>query len=159
MTTFTDSKGNKWELALTIGAAKRLRDRCGIDLLKPDSTDQDNLPVLTRIARDIMLQAEAISCLLEREFEKHEIDESEIMDVFDASTLAAAQEAFWSEVQNFFLSLGNTARAELVTKHREVVDASIRKATAEIKALNVEAAVNGAISMLSQERSGSSPTG
>ena len=44
MKQFTDAKRKTWELSLTIGACKRVKDVMGFDLLHPEKPDDPNNP-------------------------------------------------------------------------------------------------------------------
>lgn len=159
MTTFTDSQDNTWNLSLTIGSAKRLKGVTGLDILAPMRQSDTGTPALTEIALDPTKQAEAIACLLDKQFEAKGISGDDVFELFDGPTLAASQEAFMAELENFFQSLGHTARAALVKTNMKMVREAVKQATARIGALDIEAAVSGAASMLSPEAFVSAPTG
>ena len=47
MKQFTDSKGNTWDLSLTIGACKRVKDVLNFDLLHPEKPADPDDPRIT----------------------------------------------------------------------------------------------------------------
>ncbi len=146
MRTFTDTRGNTWEIAITLGAAKRLRDRAGIDLLRPEAKGPDGVPGITALAIDEYLQAEAIATLIEPQMAAANIAPEAVPDIFDGATLAAAQAAFWEEIENFFQSLGHTARAQMVSKQRQTLAAAMRLATDRLASIDPETLAAGAMS-------------
>jgi len=146
MRIFKDKSGETWEVSMTVGAAKRLRDRCGIDIMAPEKTGPDGLPGLTSLGVDEFRQAEAIACMLEPQFLARGMDSDQVLDLFDGAALAAAQTAFWEELENFFRSQGHPARAAMVMKQRQALSLAVRLAAERVEAVDVGTAVAGAMS-------------
>lgn len=162
MKTFVDSHDRRWELSLTLGSAKRIRDRLGLDLLRPEGKpDGADVPTLTRLGVDELLLGEVLAILLEPQFESHQITPDQIWDTFDGATVLRAAEAFWSELADFFRQRGQEHRLRMIEKQRAAIQAGMDRATEVIEAVDVEAELDAAFGRTSTPSpgpSGSSPT-
>ena len=143
MKTFNDAAGRTWTISLTLGTAARVKDALGLDLLQPESGDP---PLLTRLGTDELLLGEVICCLLAGQFEAHKVNEQEVRDAFDGTTLLAAQQAFYEELIDFFRGRGRTDRAKAVAAQAKVIEAAVKAVEARIDALDVDEAIAGAMS-------------
>jgi hypothetical protein len=127
---FTDSKGNRWEISLTLGSALRVK-ALGVDFLNPDVKKESDQPMLTRLVTDVELTANVILCLIESQFEKYGMTEQSVKDAFDADTLLAAQTAFFEEVVYFFLKSGRQDQIRIYQKQtsllRKLIDENERR--------------------------------
>jgi len=148
MRKFKDTTGREWEIVLTIGSAKRVKDHVGVDLLQPEEGDP---PLLTRLGTEERLLAEVICCLMSNQFEKHNVGEEEVLDAFDGATILAAQKAFYGELVDFFRSRGRKDRATAVEKQETVIAQAIDLMDARIKEYKVDLTALGDPSGRSQE--------
>lgn len=155
MKSFKDSTGREWAITLTLGTALKVKSKLGIDLLQPEAGEP---PLLSRLGTDELLLAEIICCLLEGQFEKHNVSESDIYECFDGATLLASQKAFYEEMTDFFLSRGRTDRAKAVSKQTRLLSLAITAAESKIDAIDVDKLMSGAMSGELPERSESSQT-
>jgi len=149
MKTFTDKSGRIWEVAITIGAAKRLRDALDIDLLQPEVGDP---PLLTRLGTDEILLGEVLCSLLSDQFEAHKVTADDVMAAFDGETLLAAQDAFYEDLVDFFLGRGRTDRAKAVRAQAELIRMAIERAGAKIDQIDISTLIDGAMSGSSPDR-------
>lgn len=147
MKTFTDKSGRIWEIAITLGAAKRLRDKLDIDLLQPEQGDP---PLLTRLGTDELLLGEMLCELLLSQFESHGTSEADVWDAFDGETLLAAQDAFYADLVDFFRSRGRADRSRAVARQAEVIQQAIATSAQRIDEIDIDRIIDG-------EMSGSSP--
>lgn len=154
MHSFQDTTGRTWELTITLGAAMRIKDRLGIDLLTPEMGDP---PLLTVLGNDAMLLGKVIASLMEKQFDKHEIDEADVLDVFVGKVLMDAQAAFWDEYADFFQNWGRTDRATAIRKQAALIAAAVVAAAERIDAIDVEATIHSAISGKSPDPLESTP--
>jgi len=138
MRQFTDTGGHTWEIAITLGAAMRLRDALEVDLLEPERGDP---PLLTRIGTSERLLGEILCELLRPQFAAAELTEAEVYERFDGETLLAAQAAFYEDLADFFRGRGRPDRARAVAKQGEVIDAAIAAAVANVDAIDPAAIV------------------
>lgn len=142
MKTFKDNANHSWEITLTIGAAIKVKDRLGVDLLQPEVGDP---PLLTRLGTDEMLLAQVICTLLESQFESNKVDESYIYDSFDGPTFARAHEAFYLEMIDFFQKRGRSDRAKAVEKQMKMIEAGIKAAQAKLDEIDVDQVISEAL--------------
>jgi len=143
MKTFTDKSGRIWEIAITLGAAKRLRDKLDIDLLQPEQGDP---PLLTRLGTDEILLGEVLCELLSGQFDAHGVGADDIMDAFDGATLLAAQDAFYEDLVDFFRGRGRTDRSRAVETQAEIIRLAIAKAEMKIEQIDMTTLIDGAMS-------------
>jgi hypothetical protein len=139
MKTFKDTKNRQWELSLTLGIVKRVKDALGVDLLQPESGDP---PTLTRLGTDELLLAEVIVNLLYDQFDRHLMEADEIYDAFDGATLHAAHSTFYEEWIDFFLRLGRPERVRAIQKQQKMIEAGIRAVELRVDQLDVDLVVS-----------------
>lgn len=154
MKTFNDAAGRTWTLALNLGTAMAVRDKLGIDLLQPEQGDP---PLLTRIGTDEMLLGQVVFALLEKQFESQHITEAEVYAAFDGETILAAQTAFYEELLNFFRSRHRPDRAKAVQKQLHLIAAATKAAETTIDRLDIDKAVDGAMSGILPDSLASTP--
>ena len=152
MHSFKDCKGREWEISLTLGSAMAVRDAIGVDLLSPEQGDP---PLLTRLGTDELLLGQVIAALLAKQIEASQYDAPDVLDAFDGETLGKAHTAFYEELRGLFQSRGRKDRATAVEKQMAMLDAAIEAVSARLDAVNVDAAVAGAMSGESPEPSAS----
>lgn len=143
MKTFNDAAGRTWTIALNLGTAIFVKDKLGIDLLRPEDGDP---PLLTRLGTDEMLLGEVLCALLEPQFEKHNITDAQVRMAFDGSTLLAAQKAFYEELVDFFRSRGRTDRAKAVLTQSRLIETATAAIETKIDAMDIEQMIDGALS-------------
>ena len=133
---FKDAAGREWTVAITIGAAREIRDKLGVDLLQPEQGDP---PLLTRLGTDEMLLAEVILCLIADQIEQRQLTERDIRNLFDGRTLLAAHQAFYRELVDFFQGRGRGDRATAVQKQDAMIQAAVAVAESRVKAIDIKA--------------------
>ena len=154
MKNFRDSTGREWTIALNLGTAMRIKDTLGLDLLQPEVGDP---PLITRLGTDEMLLGEVICAFLSDQFDKHDLNESQVKAAFDGATLLAAQEAFYGELADFFRSRGRADRTKAIEKQELLIKAAIKANETRIDAYDVETEIRGMTSGESPEASESTP--
>lgn len=133
MTKFKDSKGREWTIALTIGRARSVLDKTGVDLLQPE-TGKVSLP---EILTDEYKVAEIIGVLLDSEFRRLGIDPENMMqEDWDGATSQAAYKALLEELTSFFEDRGQSARAQIVRKTMEAIVEAMRIMEETASAMN-----------------------
>ena len=154
MKTFTDAAGRTWSLALNLGTAMAVRDKLNIDLLQPE---QGEPPLLTRIGTEEILLGQIIFAMLEKQFQTQNITDADVYASFDGQTIMAAQTAFYEELINFFQSRARPDRAKAVQKQLALITAATKAAEATLDNLDVEKAVDGAMSGILPDSLASTP--
>ena len=144
MREFKDAVGRTWELAVTIGAAKRIKDKLGVDLLQLNlPAEGDDRPILTRLGMDELLLGEIICCLIgEAQFEKQDVTADQVVDAFDGKTVLAAQKAFYEELLDFFRQRGRKFMATAIEKQVATIDAAAKKAETILADLDPETLIS-----------------
>ncbi len=154
MKTFNDAAGRTWTIALNLGTAMQVKDKLGIDLLRPEDGDP---PLLTRLGTDEMLLGEVLCALLDPQFEKHNVTDADVRMAFDGSTLLAAQKAFYEELIDFFRSRGRTDRAKAVAAQMQLINKATAAIEGKIDAMDLDNLIDGALSGTLPDTSGSIP--
>lgn len=146
MKTFTDKEGRSWQLSLTIGSAKRVRDLLGVNLLEPETGEP---PLITRIGTDEILLCDIIYCLCFHQAQSRGLTDEQFGELLCGDVILAAQEAFYSELLDFFQKRGRRDRAAAIRKQMEVIRLSVDRAQQEIEAFEIEEQVTKAFGPLS----------
>lgn len=129
MTEFKDSSSRIWNLSITLGSAKRVYERTGINLLDPSSliaydTDGKPNPFASRsrqMISDSLLIGDMVASLVEKQARERGIyDYDELLEVFDASTLKNAHDAFLKEYHAFFTVQKSLAGQEIVENIQKI---------------------------------------
>lgn len=154
MKTFNDAAGRTWTIALNLGTAMYVKDKLGIDLLRPED---GNPPLLTKLGTDEILLGEVLCALLEPQFEKHKVSASDVRMAFDGATLLAAQTAFYEELADFFQSRGRSDRAKAIRAQMRLITQATAAIETRIDAMDLEAMIDGALSGRLQEPSALTP--
>lgn len=154
MKTFNDAAGRTWTIAMNLGTAMAVRDKLEIDLLQPE---QGNPPLLTRIGTDEILLGQVVFALLEKQFKTQNVSEADVYAAFDGETIIAAQTAFYEELINFFQSRQRPDRAKAVQKQMNLIAAATKAAERTIEAIDINQAIDGAMSGALPDLSGLTP--
>ena len=161
MKTFTDAAGRTWTISLNLGTAMAVRDKLGVDLLQPEAgyPGPEGTPLLTRLGTDELLLGEVLCALLERQFETHQVSETDVRAAFDGQTLLAAQQAFYEELIDFFRLRGRNDRAKAVAKQMALIDAAVTAIETRIDTLDVSGIVEQTMNGQQKDLSRRSPEG
>ena len=98
MKTFKDKDGRDWQIELTIGAARRVRDLLGVNLLELDKGDP---PLLTQLGTDEMLLVDVIYCLIKPQADAAEVTDEMFGCSLDGEAVWSACNAFYAELIDF----------------------------------------------------------
>ena len=138
MHSFTDAEGRSWSIAMTFDSLTRVRSVCQVDLTRLSEGDP---PLLARLDEDLMLLGELIWILIEPEAARKNISGDDLARAMTAEALAAAREAFWGELLDFFQHLARTDHVLAIEKQRKLTAAAIVEAGRRIGRLDVDATV------------------
>lgn len=121
MTEFIDSKGNHWALILTLGSAKKILDKTGVDLLNPTSlikiNDDESIgedSVILRLLTDDLFVGDIIYNLIEKQAQDRGLTKDDVFDMLDGETTKKAYDAFTKEYRNFFMARGNVQGVKMI---------------------------------------------
>lgn len=106
MQSFKDAEGETWNIALTIGKVRQLREKLGLDLLDT----QHHLQVMNSLTDRLAF----VFLLVETQAKERGVDAEELeLRFYGDGVAAAASIAFLKELENFFQRLGQTVQARL----------------------------------------------
>jgi len=143
MKTFNDSAGRTWTLAITVDAVRRVRDLVGVNLarlVEPREPGRE-LPLLTDLADDLILLVDVIYALVKPQADALGVSDEDFGRALGGEAIAAAHEAFWRELADFFRSLRrrpNAAEARAIEKQLAMVEAAMAATERRIEALDVD---------------------
>lgn len=105
MKSFVDKNGKSWDIDLNIGAAIKIKSRCGIDLENIITVDKKNQPqdvsTLERLAEDSILLFEVIFAVCENQVRAAGMNEESFAELFNGDAIEAATNALVEEIINF----------------------------------------------------------
>ena len=106
MQSFKDAEGQAWNIALTIGKVRQLREKLGLDLLDT----QHHLQVMNSLTDRLSF----VFLLVEEQAKERGMDAEELELRFYGDGVAAnASISFLQELESFFQRLGQTVQARL----------------------------------------------
>ena len=116
---FTDFKGRRWIVSITIGALKRLKEQKGVDLLDTENQENQTDPTMLRLFTDPLSVMDLIFCLVENQAKETNVSQDDFLDAMDGNALNEAQAALLSGLNHFFLSCGKPHLAKGMKKIQE----------------------------------------
>lgn len=146
MKQFTDSKGKTWELSLTIGSCKRVKDVLNFDLLHPEkpsdpNDDESNGAYIDRIENDPFFILNIIKVVCDESVEKNgygNLKEDKFYDLFDGQSFQDAVNAFQAEYEDFFQRIGKPAQNKYLKMAWEIKQAKEDLLAARFSELNLK---------------------
>ena len=129
MQSFKDSKGIIWTIEVNVGAIKRVRALCGIDLLNVITVGEDGKPnteLLDRLSDDPVLLVDTLYAVCQPEIEKRGLTDEEFGMSFDGDALVAAAHALLDGVVDFFPEAKRRMFRKVLTVSRRFEDATNR---------------------------------
>jgi hypothetical protein len=151
MRSFKDALGRSWDLAVNVGTIKRIKGRVGVDLT---CLADGEPPLVQRLTADMILQVDCIWAAIEPQARAAAVSDEQWAESMGGDAMAAAIEAFWQEVVDFFQPSRPGLAALAGTTGR--LAAARQNLAAEVAGL---LATLGPSSPSSPESSGSTPTG
>ncbi len=121
--------GHRWNITLTLGELRRLRDT-GTDLM---ALNEGNPPLALRLRTDPYLVGEILWTLLEPQLKERGVSETDFVAMLDGTALKDANHAFTKALLDFFQSLGRTDLAELVLTTARIFAQTLQAATKTIQ--------------------------
>lgn len=114
MQSFKDAEGETWNIALTIGKVRQLREKLGLDLLDT----QHHLQVMNSLTDRLAF----VFLLVEEQAKLREVDAEELeLRFYGEGVASAASLSFLRELENFFQRLGQTVQARLTKSSIEAM--------------------------------------
>lgn len=105
MQSFKDSKGNIWTVEINVGAIKRVRALCGIDLLNVITVGEDGKPnteLLDRLSDDPVLLVDTLYAVCKPDADAKGLTDEDFGRSFDGDSLISAAHALLDGIVDFF---------------------------------------------------------
>ena len=149
MKEFKDINGKIWQVRITLGACKYVKDQTGFDMLHPEAPQgEEPIGFLERISTDSFFDLKLIILLSKQSIRENgyqDYAEDELLDLFDGATYQAASKAFYEEYQNFFRTIGKEQLALYIEKVLEIVNYQNELVDAKLKSIDTKEIVESAI--------------
>lgn len=131
MKTFKDTKDREWKIALTFGAAKRVQDLLGENLLALDAGDP---PLLTRLGTDVMLLCDVIFALIKPQADEQNVTDEQFGAALGGDAILNAQTAFYEELVLFFRGLSRTDLVKTIEAQAAIIKKAVDLVTDKMPA-------------------------
>ena len=97
MQTFRDRLDKSWDIAITVGTLKRIRDVAKVDIGKivEDAIQAKRLD-------DMATMGSVLFAIVKPAADALQIDEAAFLELLDGPAMARAAAAFWPELDDFF---------------------------------------------------------
>lgn len=143
MKTFQDNSDppHVWNLAITVGAIKRVKSLASVDLGRPDEGDP---PLLTTLQMDVSLMCDVIFSIVHPQAVQLNVTDEQFAETLLGDGFKNACEAFWAEWRDFFQKLGQVHRVVMLDKATQLMAAAQVAATKQAEAIDVETQVQTA---------------
>ena len=157
MKTFTDKTGRTWEFEITIGAAKRVRDLLGVDLVTVLDGD-----LLERLRLDHILLVDVLYVLCKPAADATGVTDEAFGRAMNGEAIDQALAGFFEELEDFFPSPTRQLIRQMNQKMRELervateeIPKAMKKAGLEMEK-SLRRTITGAASTSSRGRRASS---
>lgn len=148
MHTFKTKDGQSWDLDLTLGSVRRVRDRLkdgphgDVDLLNLEEGE----PALgTRLATDLMLLCDILWILVEREAAERGITDEQFGELLGGGDIAEAHETFFKELMDFFQKMKRPDRVNWINKQQETIRHVVEKISSKVSEVNLTSKIDSTI--------------
>ena len=146
MTTFKDINGKNWEIRITLGSCKRIKDTIGFDMLHPEALQgEEGIGLLERLANDSFFDLKLIIALCSKSIQDNgygDYTEEQLLDLFEGQTYQNACTAFYDEYQAFFQTIGKGQLALYVKKVLEILNYQLELVASRINAIDTKEIVD-----------------
>lgn len=115
MERFTTSDGKQFILKINIGAAFRVKEKTGFNILNPaEAQNNNNVPLVGQILTDDLILSEIVAAIIAPQLEDNKTSLESFYNSLDGGALLSVQSAFLSEYRNFFTERGAAPLAQLI---------------------------------------------
>jgi hypothetical protein len=157
-TSFSDSQGDRWDLRLDIGLARRIRDVLGVDLVNHGGD------AIERLGRDVFLLVDVLFLTCEAQAASRGVSDEQFGRRLAGDAIAAAVDAFMEALANFTPSPRRAILTMVWQKTKAIAAAQQATVQAMLDNGQIDAAIedvmtSGSSCSASPESSASSPTG
>lgn len=123
MHIFTDKTGEKWNLDLNIGTAKRLSADCGVNLLDALKVKENSSAAseIERIAEDPELLVNVLYSLCQDQVKEKNLSDFDFGCRFDGAAIENASDALMEEIINFSPPMRKKALTKIYQMSRNLM--------------------------------------
>jgi len=139
--SFTDTTGHTWPIAITIGAAKRVRSLLDLDLLNLEAGQP---PTIQRL-HDLATVLDVVFALVKPDADALGVSDEDFAGRLDGKAAGAARAALWAGLTDFFLDAGRQDAARLLTRSNAVIEAEIAANRSALDDPAIDAAIDEAL--------------
>ena len=107
MRSFTDSEGREWQVSVTVGSIRRVRDLLGVNL---SNYLEGEPPLIDRLQRDVVLLGDVLYCLVKPQADERGVSDEKFGSALSAEAFGIAVIVFWEEFSGFFRHLAGVLR-------------------------------------------------
>jgi hypothetical protein len=136
MKTFKDTEGTEWQIALTLGVAKKIKDQAGVDLL-----DLDGGNLFQKLIDDPFTLGDVLYIACQGQAEKRSISAEQFADRLAGDAIAHGTSALLEALVDFFPSSKRPLLTRVLAMAKRVEAEMIRVGTATLDDPKLEAHV------------------
>lgn len=149
MKVFKDRNSKSWEISITVGTIKRVKDILGINLLDAVSTD-----LLDQVRTDPVFLCDLLYVICKPQADRDGVSDIDFGEGLAGDSIADATEAFLSELVDFFPSSQRNLLKKALAKVEKAEDQMMAKLTENLDNMldsKIEAQVTNFTSNLSKQ--------
>lgn len=153
MAQFKDNTGRAWPIVVDVGAVKRVRSLCGVNLLDAGDPKSDTM---AKLVGDFVTLIDVITVICQPDAEKNNLSDEEFGKLLRGDAIAEAADALLEAITDFFPQPQKGLLLKVIAKSKQVQQAqkiAAEKAGEQIDALDP----NDLLAKLSTQSAGSSP--
>jgi len=154
MPQFTDSQGDGWSLAITIGTAKRAKEHLAVDLLQPL---EGSPPLLTRLSTDLIFLCDLLFAICQPQAEQRQLTDVQFAERLAGEALQGAHEALMEGLVDFFRQLRRPDVVAAIDKQREVIRRAVELAEQTVQSNEFDRLIDRELQKIPGSLSGDSP--
>ena len=135
MKSFTDTTGRVWTITVNVGAIKRVRALCGVDLNAIVEVDEKNnvtTGLLERLSTDPVLLVDVLYAICKPECDAKGVSDEEFGCAMAGDAIEHATDALLDEVVDFFPEAKRLALKKVLTATRRFAEAAKQKLMATL---------------------------
>jgi len=132
MKSFTDNAGRVWMLAVNVGAIKRVRALCGVDLNSIIELDEKNKPtakLLERLSTDPVLLVDVLYAVCKPECDSKNVTDEEFGAAMAGDAIDLATSTLLDEIIDFFPEAKRLAFQKILSATRRFEDIARKRLT------------------------------
>ena len=157
MHNFKDATGRNWEIVVNVGAVKRVRTLCGVDVLAISDFVEDRDKDL-RFLTDPVLLVDVLYVICKNECDARHVSDEEFGRALVGDAIAEASVALLEELIEFFPTEKRAILKKYWDASRRFEDAMAKKLEAELSDEAIDAMVKEHLNSLSTTPSAAPPS-